>query len=420
MELIEIYQNFPEEALPDKKAAIREEVKKQLEQNQLPAGSEIAITAGSRGIHAIAELLKETVQTVQGAGYKPFLVPAMGSHGGATAEGQLEVLDHLGVTENTMGAEIRSSMEVELIGYTENGVPAYMDKHAFQAEGIIVVNRVKAHTAFRGKVESGLSKMVTIGLGKIRGATFVHSHGSLKMAENIIDVCKTCLKKAPPLMGIGIVENAFDKTAQIKAVSRDHWFEEEAELLNASKEMMPRLPIDTMDILVVEEMGKNYSGTGMDPNIIGRWRIDGVPEPPLPEITRIVTLDLSPESFGNAQGVGLGDFITQRLADQMDRHVTYTNALTSTYLRRAMLPFIYETEKEAIETAIRSLGPEENQSTLKLIQIPNTLHLDRLLVSPAVIEEMEEEGVTYTIGERKSLTFTSNGEVETRLLQTAH
>ncbi|MFB4165092.1 DUF2088 domain-containing protein [Alteribacillus sp. JSM 102045] len=415
MQIIEAELQFPEKTLNYTRETIFKEVESQLKQNHLPAGGEIAITAGSRGIYNIDGILKDTLDAVRSFGYTPFLVPAMGSHGGATAEGQLEVLQHLGITDKTMGAEVRSSMDVELIGYTENGVPAYMDKHAFHADGIIVVNRIKAHTAFRGNVESGLSKMVTIGLGKIRGATFVHSHGALKMEENITDVCKTCLEKGPAIMGLAIVENAYDKTAVIKGVERERWFEKEAELLEQSKSMMPQLPLDKIDVLVIEEMGKNYSGTGMDPNIIGRWRIDGVPEPSSPAVNRIAVLNLSEESFGNAQGVGLADFITQRLADQIDRHVTYTNALTSTYLRRAMLPFIYDTEKEAIETACNSLGPDVDMDQIIFLQIPNTLHLEKMYVSKQALHEMEKQNIPLKKGKRFSLTFNQQGELAMRL-----
>ncbi|WP_252314122.1 lactate racemase domain-containing protein [Sinobaca sp. H24] len=416
MELIEITQQFPEQRLEDIEAAVKEEVGVHLQEQQFPAGSRIAITAGSRGIYGIDRMLAYTVETVKQFGCVPFLVPAMGSHGGATAEGQRSVLEHLGITEETSGAEILSSMEVAHVADTANGIPAYMDKNAYQADGIIAINRIKAHTAFRGSVESGLSKMVAIGLGKIKGAAFIHSHGSLQMEGNIKDICRTCLEKAPPIMGIGIVENAFDQTAIIEAVRKEQWFEEEAELLKLSKQLMPSLPVKELDVLIVEEMGKNYSGTGMDPNIIGRWRIDGVPEPVSPVIRRIAALELSKESFGNAQGVGLVDFITQALFDTIDRHTTYTNALTSTYLRRAMIPFIYETEQKAVETALNSLSAEDTD-TLKYIQVPNTLHLHRLYVSPAVLQEMESQRLSFDTGEHFTLSFTDEGRLSRRLLR---
>jgi hypothetical protein len=290
-----------------------------------------------------------------------------------------------------------------------------MDKNAYGADGIIVVNRVKAHTAFHGRVESGLSKMVTIGLGKIRGASFVHVNGANQMAENIESVCESALRNSPILMGLAIVENGYDQTADIVGVTPGEWFEREAELLMKSKKLMPRLPVDKVDVLIIEEMGKVFSGTGMDPNIIGRMRIDGVEEPEFPDIKRIAVLDLAEKSFGNAQGVGLADFTTQKLVDKVDRKATYTNALTSTFLRRAMLPFIYETEMEAVETACSSLGPDVNLETLKIIQIPNTLHLDKLFITKPVLEEMEKSDIDFEAGETFTVDYTNKLELARRL-----
>ncbi|WP_246939299.1 lactate racemase domain-containing protein [Bacillus pinisoli] len=387
-ELIEIEQVFPDQKLKNIKVKIQNELDSHLSHLSLPEGAEIAITAGSRGISNIITILKETIMYLKAKGYTPFLVPSMGSHGGGTAEGQVEVLKHLGITEEVLEVEIRSSMDVVFLGETPNGQPVYMDRHAYHSDGIIVINRIKAHTAFKGKVESGLSKMVTIGLGKIKGATFVHSDGALKMAENIEDVCTFALMNSPILMGLAIVENGFDETADIVGVPKENWISKESELLQYSKSMMPSLPVDDVDILIVEEMGKCFSGTGMDPNIIGRWRIDGVPEPEHPSIKRIAILDLAEKSFGNAQGIGLADFTTQTLVNKIDRNSTYTNAITATYLRRAMLPMIYETEQESIEMAIQSLGPKLNHNELKIVQIANTLHLGRVYVSKAVLDEM--------------------------------
>ncbi|NEU31402.1 DUF2088 domain-containing protein [bacterium LRH843] len=415
IEMYEVVQKFQNNKIHNIKEHIDAALRNNAEVTALSKGAEIAITAGSRGISNIPEILSEIVSVLKDLGHNPFLVPAMGSHGGSTAEGQIEVLQHLGITEETIGAEIRSSMEVELITHTKSGVPVYMDKHAYHADGIIIVNRIKAHTAFRGKVESGLSKMITIGLGKKMGASFVHSNGALKMAENIADVSESALKHSPILMGIAIVENGYDETAEIVGVTKDEWFKTEGELLERSKKMMPRLPLDNIDLLIVEEMGKIFSGTGMDPNIIGRWRIEGVPEPKTPNIHRIAVLDLAERSFGNAQGVGLADFTTQRLVDRIDRKATYTNAITSTYLQRAMLPFIYDSERTALEAAIGSLGPSIDPKKAKIIQIPNTLHLDTLLVSKPVLEEMQELGVEFTTKSTSLLAFNENNELTNRL-----
>jgi hypothetical protein len=419
-EMVEIEQKLTANRLIDIPSKIHSELEKYLPVDRLQPGAEIAITAGSRGISNMIEILRVCVSYLKNAGYKPFLVPTMGSHGSATAQGQIEVLEHLGITEESVGAEIRSSMEVELLGYTEKGQPVYMDKNAFHAEGILVINRIKAHTAFRGKVESGLSKMITIGLGKRKGASFVHSDGALQMAENIEDVSLFALQNSPILMGLAIIENGYDETADIVGVEKNHWHEKESELLQYSKSMMPSLPINNIDVLIIEEMGKCYSGTGMDPNIIGRWRIDGVPEPVRPSVSRIVILDIADQSFGNAQGIGLADFTTQRLIDKMDRKSTYTNALTATYLRRAMLPMIYETEQEAIETAILSLGPKIKKELINIVQIPNTLHLSRISVSLPVLTELEKTDRDYIVNDRRKLSFDQFGNLVNKFMYTAH
>jgi hypothetical protein len=414
-EMIEIEQQFPDGKITDIKEAVQDEIKKVIDPQTLHANAEIAITAGSRGISNIVEILREAVNCLRDLGYHPFIVPAMGSHGGATAEGQIEVLKHLGITEESIGAEIRSSMDVALLGTTDKGQPVYMDKNAFHADGILVINRVKAHTSFRGRVESGLSKMITIGLGKIKGASFVHSDGALKMAENIEDVSAFALQNSKILMGLAIIENGFDETANIVGVPKEKWHDKEAELLKLSKSMMPSLPLENIDILIVEEMGKRFSGTGMDPNIIGRWRLDGIPEPQSPAISRIAILDLNEQSFGNAQGIGLADFTTQKLVDKMDRKSTYTNALTATTLRRAMLPMIFNTEKEAIETAISSLGPKIDKSSIKIVQIPNTLHLSRVFLNKAAMDELNKTDRKFSIKAAHELTFDESGNISKKL-----
>ncbi|WP_037986039.1 lactate racemase domain-containing protein [Thalassobacillus devorans] len=415
VKMVEIKQKFSNEKLSFVEQKVQEEIMQNLPVSQLPLSADIAITAGSRGITNIVAILKATVATLNSMGFNPFLVPAMGSHGGATKEGQLEVLKHLGITEKSVGAPIRSSMETEFIGTTPNGKPVYMDKIAYQADGIIVVNRVKAHTAFRGNVESGLSKMVTIGLGKRKGASFVHSDGALQMAENIESVSKYALENTNILMGLAIIENGYDETSDIVAINKSEWHQKEAELLKWSKKMMPRLPIEDIDLLIVEEMGKSFSGTGMDPNIIGRWRINGVPEPTKPRISKIAVLDLNHASFGNAQGVGLADFTTKRLFDKIDKKSTYTNALTSTYLQRAMIPLIYETEKETIETAIQSLGPDKDISDSKVVQIPNTLHLSNIFISKAVLKQMGDDNRCFEILGEHELSFDETGDLTKKL-----
>lgn len=414
-ELYEVEQYFSDTKLVNWREKVNEEIRKHPSLKDLPKGASIAITAGSRGITNIVGILKEIVRTLQEMHFSPFLIPAMGSHGGANSEGQLSVLHHLGITEETVGAPIHSSMNVILLGHTKNNLPVYMDEIASKADGIIVVNRIKVHTAFRGKVESGLSKMITIGLGKQKGASFVHSRGPSEMYRNIHDVAEFVLQNTSALMGLAIVENGKEETAEITAVSKDNWFEKEGELLELSKKLMPRLPVHEIDILIIEEMGKCFSGTGMDPNIIGRWRIKGVNEPTSPNIRSIGVLDLAEQSFGNAQGIGLADFTSKKLVDKIDRHSTYMNALTSTYIQRAMIPLYYDTEKEMIGAAIKNLGPSTNLSELKVIQIPNTLHLHRLLVTKAVLDEMDRENKNVQVIDKHPFAFNAQGDIVTKL-----
>ena len=416
MQLYEIRQKFKETKVTDLKTVIRTELQKNQKLNSLPDQAEIAITAGSRGIENITRILKETIAYLEENNYRPFIVPAMGSHGGATAEGQLEVLHHLGITEETMGVPIRSTMEAVHLGNTPENLPVYMDEHAYRADGILVINRVKAHTAFNGKVESGLSKMVTVGLGKQKGASFVHAQGAGKMEHNILAISQLALANSPICMGLAIIENGYEETAIIKGVATDEWHAAERELLRQSKLLMPSLPLAEFDVLVIEEIGKNYSGTGMDPNIIGRLRIDGVPEPAETTIKRVVSLDLSEQSQGNAQGIGLADFTTEKLINKIDRKATYMNAITSTFLRRVMFPMFYATEEEALEAAFTSLGPDMDQHDITYIQIPNSLHLDRLFVSEKALQKIDSKNIAYEIVRKLYLEF-EDGEIKNRLLK---
>jgi len=414
MEMFEIEQHFPDDRIEDIEGTVRRLILNHPSLSSLSPKGEIAVAVGSRGIANIVEIVRSAVSALRAMGFAPFLVPAMGSHGGGTAEGQIAVLHHLGITEQSVGAPIRSSMEVVHWGHTSRGVPVYFDKNAASADGLIAINRIKPHTAFRGSIESGIGKMLAVGLGKMKGASAIHSRGPLSMAQNIEDVANIVLGRIPVFVGLAIVENGYDETESIVTVSKENWLEQEAELLKKARTLMPALPVSQIDVLIIEEMGKCYSGTGMDPNVIGRWRIEGVEEPKTPKIKRIVVLDLAEKSYGNAQGIGLADFTTQVLVDKMDRHATYTNALTSTYIMRAMLPFIFPTEREAVETAVASLGTDVNAEELKVVQIPNTLHLHRLLISRSVMRELELSGKITVIG-RKTLSFDRQGKLVNKL-----
>jgi len=333
-----VRQIFSQEAISD----VEDELNKSLNmvrcENLFVPGERVAIAVGSRGIANIGKIVAALVKRLKGIGTDPFIVPAMGSHGGATAHGQVEVLRSLGVTEEYVGAPIISDMDVVELGKTPNGATVYMDKHAWSADAIVVVNRVKPHTRFRADNESGLMKMVAVGLGKHKGCSQMHAYG---LFPTVVEAARLALRTAPIRLGIGIVENAYEKTAKIAAVLKDEFEAVDAELLKLAKSLMPSLLAKDIDLLVVGEIGKNISGTGMDVNIIGRVTQPVMNELETPRIKRIAVLDLTEATHGNALGMGLADVITRRLADKINFPATYANALAAGALDRAKMPLWY-------------------------------------------------------------------------------
>ena len=331
----------------------------------------------------------------------------MGSHGGATSEGQRKLLAHLGITEETIGAPILTDMDVVELGRTPSGLIAYCDRNAAECDGILVINRVKPHTGFAEPFGSGLLKMLAVGLGKVPGAAQIHRQGPAQMAQAIEDIARVFIDSGKVIGGLAIIENAYDETAEIVAVRPEEMIERERELFQRAKAMMPRLPVEDIDVLIIDEIGKNYSGSGMDVNVIGRWRLPGMPEPSSPRVQRIVALRLSPESDGNAQGVGLADFVTRRLVDAMDPVNTYMNTITSTFLQRGFIPITMPTDRGAIAAALASLALPD-ASYARIVRIPNTLHLDRLWVSEPLLPELRGRS-EITVGSSGPLRFTADG-----------
>ena len=352
---------------------------------EIPHGKEIAITAGSRGIANVEAILHCIVQWVKQNGGIPFLVPAMGSHGGATAEGQIQILAELGITEQSMGCDIRSDMTPVFLPQEDCPLPVCVDRNAHAAFGTIVVNRIKPHTAFHGRYESGLVKMMSIGLGKHKQALAIHGEGTKGFLEVMPQVAKQVLKHGNVLMGIGIVENAYDETCHVEALPADRILEEEPRLLELARANMPSLPLDDIDILIVDRMGKNLSGTGMDGNIINRLGVASVPDRDTPRIGTIVVRDLTPESHGNALGVGLADITTRRLFEQINFAPMYENLFTSTYLPRGKIPVICETDWESIAFAARCTTGKTD-AELKILRIDSTLHVEHLHASQAALD----------------------------------
>ncbi|MDH7576785.1 MAG: lactate racemase domain-containing protein [Bacillota bacterium] len=390
---------------------VHEEVKKVFKKarfwKKLKKGARVAVTAGSRGISDIVPVLMTTLEILKENHLQPYLVPAMGSHGGGTPEGQKKVLAALGITEETTGVPIKATGEAAKLGEIAPEVPVYFNKAALESDGIIVVNRVKPHTSFHGPVESGLMKMLAIGLGNPQGAAALHRFGPRGLKEYIPLVAQFILANLPVLYGIAIIENAREQTAHIEGVEPEDFFHKEQQLLNQARSLMPRLPFQELDLLIVREMGKCFSGTGMDTNLIGRLRIQGEPEPETPRIKRIAVLDLAARSEGNATGIGLADFATDRLLSKVDWEVTYLNVLSTTFVQRAMVPMHFPTEEETIQMALRSLG-SENPHKARVLVIQNTLELDEVEFSAALIEEAKAHPCLTIISEGREMAF-NNG-----------
>ena len=380
-------QSFPEAAIlpQDLPQVIFAELSKPEIAGQIKPGLRIAITAGSRGIANVAIITKAIVDFVKTRQAEPFIVPAMGSHGGATAEGQLEVLAGYGITPDRMGCPIHSCMDAVLLGESERGKPVFLDQLAFESDGIIVSCRIKPHNAFRGRYESGICKMLAVGLGKQAGAESVHADGMGQMAENLLANAKVILAKAPVLFAIPCLENAYDETCKIEAVPSEQILDREPELLELAFANMPRLLVAEGDVLVVDEIGKNYSGTGVDPNITGTFSTEyasgGV------KVQRTCMLDLSEVSHGNGLGVGLASAITKRLFDKLDPEKMYPNCITSTVLKSAMIPLVLASDREAIQLCIRTLNGVD-RAAARIIRIANSLHIGRIMLSEAYFNDV--------------------------------
>jgi hypothetical protein len=344
----------------------------------------VAISVGSRGVAQIDRLTGAVVRELAARGAQPFIVPAMGSHGGATAEGQRELLTQLGVTEERVGAPIVASMETVQLGETESGKRVYLDARAAEADGIVVMGRVKPHTAFRGEYESGLLKMMAIGLGKHTGAMECHSEGFGRMAEYLPAYGRVILSRAPILCGLAVVENGYDQPYRIEAIAPEAIMAREPELLREAFSLMPSIPFRRVDVLVVRRIGKNISGDGMDPNITGTFATPFAEGGP--EVGRSVVLDLTEETHGNGLGVGMADFTTARLFSRLDLDAMYPNSLTSTVLGPSRIPIIMKDEETAVKAALYTCNGCDRAHP-RVVMIRDTLQLDRLWISPALAEE---------------------------------
>lgn len=406
-----IKQALPAKILNDIPGEVRKEFSRVDFASKVKPGMKIAITAGSRGINNLPLILRTIIQILRELGAEPFIVPAMGSHGGATAEGQVEVLEGLGLTPETLGAPIHATMDVVELGQTKRGIPVYLDAYAAKADGIIVVARIKPHTDYRGRIESGLHKMITIGLGKHKQALEIHNHGIKGLKVHMPEVAQVVLSKAAVLIGVGILENGYDQTAKIVAIKPEEFATKEPLLLEESRSLMPSLPMEDLDILIVGEIGKNYSGTGMDTNVIGRLNIYGEPEFERPRIQYIIALDISKAVHGNALGVGLADFITDRLMNKINYPVMLENVLTGTYISRGKIPLALPNDRAAIEAAQRCLWLDEPNKA-RIAYISNTLEVSHLLVSESLLKELSTQDNIQVLKDLEELQFDSNGNLK--------
>jgi len=377
-------------------------------------GARIAITAGSRGIANIARVIRAIGEEVRALGGDPFVMPAMGSHGKATAEGQIEMLEELGITELSTNMKIISDMAVRQVGVVDEcGMPVYVAETALAADGVIVVNRIKPHTDFNAPIESGLSKICTIGIGKQKGAQAVHSFGVPGLAQWMPKAAKVVVKHANVLFGVAVIENAYDQTAFVEAVkASDIAGEKEAELQALSKNLMASLPFDTLDVLVIDEMGKQISGCGMDTNVIGRMMVHGSAEFERPDITSIAILDLTDGSHGNAAGLGLADFTTQGLVEKVDFAAYYINCLTSGTggLRRGQMPMVMPNDISAVKAAIQTCG-EPRQDVVGVVHIKNTLHIGEIEISSTLLERAKAIPHLDVDPDGHELAFDTNGRI---------
>ena len=410
LRMIPVRQKFPASAKID----VRAELRRQFRPVVKP-GARIAVGAGSRGITNLAAVIGETVAILKEAGAKPFIVPAMGSHGGATAEGQIQILSEYDVTEASMGAPFRASMDTVSLGRTEDGVDVRFSKEALDSDGIVVVNRVKPHTDFGPPLGSGLVKMIAIGFGKQHGAASYHAAASRLGMERIIrTVSKVVLPRVPILAGIGLIEDTFHETARLAVVKAEEIEAREVELQAEARRLMPRLPFDEADLLIIDWIGKNISGAGMDPNITGRpvhgYSSKLAEHTVKPILHRVYVRDLTPESHGNAIGIGMADFASARLVRSIDAGATSMNALTALSINSFKIPISFDNDREAIRRALDTV-PLHNGGTHRVVRIESTLSLEKVEVSEAYAEELKKRSDLEPLGPARDVRFDGEGNL---------
>ena len=399
-----VRQIFDPHRIDDVAAAVGAQLARPEIAARVKPGASIAVGVGSRGVNNIQAAVRALVAGLKERGAEPFIFPAMGSHGGATIEGQRGVLAGYGITEDAVGAPVRCTMDTVVLGALDNGTKVHMDQFAHDADGVVIINRVKPHTSFRGAIESGIVKMMAIGMGKINGATALHGGNSMDDFGTILpEAARLIMGKTTFLFGIAMVEDAYDDTAIVEAIPPATLLAREAELQATAKEMMGRIYIDDIDVLVIDEIGKEISGGGFDPNITGR-NARGITGFELPRVKKIVLLDLTDATKGNATGIGAADVITQRLLRRIDFAVTYANIVTSTYLDGALIPIAMKSEREAVSLAVKTLTGVAPQDA-RIVRIRNTLRLGEIAVSAALLDEVRAHGRMEILAEPAAMDY---------------
>lgn len=404
-----VEQEFADTRLDDVPAKVASEFRRSAVGERISPGQRIAICVGSRGIHNLEVIVRQTVQEVRARGATPYIIPAMGSHGNANAAGQEHLLSEYGITGERVGATVVSSMDVIEIGRAGDGTPVYADKHAAGMDGIILVNRVKPHPSFSGPFESGLIKMAVIGMGKHKGAEACHKLGFGNFAPRLLEMCSLVFEATPVLFGIAILENAYDETLDVRIVPKSEIISEEPKLLAMAREHMPRILPKALDVLIIDQVGKNISGSGADPNVTGKFLSEHKQTDRVPP-TRIVMLDLSLETEGSAVGMGIADFVTGRFFEKLDAEKSYINGITSTLTSTCRLPIVVRNDYYAIKGAIRTCNAID-LTRPRIARIHDTLSLDRIMVSEALLDEVEQHPQMRVASPPAPLRFNEAGDL---------
>jgi hypothetical protein len=405
-----VRQAFDQPEVADPPAAVAAAIRESRIRERVPPGGSVALTVGSRGIAGIDRIARASVEALRSLGLRPFVVAAMGSHGGGTADGQRALLAEFGVTERAVGCPVHCDMDTVVLGRNSFGLPIHFDRRAFEADGVVLLNRVKPHTSFTGRYESGLLKMLAVGLGKREGAAQVHKLGLPGLKTLLPEVGAFLLSNTKVALGVALLENASERTARVVGVEPEALLDAEPRLLDEARTLMARLPFDQIDVLIVGELGKNYSGTGMDPNVIGRQRVETTPDLPRPVVTRLAVLDLSVETRGNALGIGLADLTTERVVRAIDPTPMRVNSLTSNFLTRARTPISLPTDRDVVASCLETcwrIVPAE----ARMVVIPNTLELTTLWATPPLLDEASRTPGVSVVGPPEPMPFLADGSL---------